>query len=284
VLGAARKCPRLALALALLIAAGPAHARQSPTGPEPARLEATYTAANQATAAGDHVSAAERYADVLDLLPESRENHESRALALLDSIAARRRAHVARAPGAQLCVAGDLVRAYLEVARVAHGAAAAELDGVRQAERLRDELAAEIAGLSDRTCPNDQALMQPARRAPLQLAPAPSPGRDPKVLAGGALLGASGLGLGLLALGLGLGARAEQAGREARAADPTRDIDALTADGFIQRGRAGNRLAIAGGVLTGLTLLAGAILLTLGKTRPRAARAAALRGGIGLRF
>ena len=156
------------MALALLIAAGPAHARQSPTGPEPARLEATYTAANQATAAGDHVSAAERYADVLDLLPESRENHESRALALLDSVAARRRAHVARAPGAQLCVARDLVRAYLELARVAHGAAAAELDGVRQAERLRDELAAEIAGLPDRTCPNDQELVQPAPRAPLR--------------------------------------------------------------------------------------------------------------------
>jgi hypothetical protein len=285
--------------LALLLAAGPAGARQSPTGPESAeaaRLEAMYGAANQATATGDHVTAAERYADVLDLLPESRENHESRALALLDSVAARRRAQAGGAPGAQLCSARDLVRDYLVTARATHGARAAELDGVRQAERVRDELDHEIAGLSDPTCPEDPPpSSQAPHRPPLQLAPAPAPGRDRRVVAGVALLGTGGLCVGLMALGLGLGARAEQAGREARAADPTRDIDDLLADGFLRRGQAGNRLAIAGGVLTGVTVIAGAVLLLLGKTRPnhagardertvRRARAALLPGGVGLRF
>ena len=74
------------MTLALLLAAGPAGARQAP-GPElgsPARLETTrlettrletiYSAANQATAAGDHITAAERYADVLELLPEDRKS------------------------------------------------------------------------------------------------------------------------------------------------------------------------------------------------------------------
>lgn len=283
-LGAARNCPRLALVLALTLVAGPAGARQSPTGPEPARLEAIYSAAIQATAAGDHVAAADRYADVLDLLPESRANHESRALALLDSVAASRQAHAAGAPDAPLCVARDRVRAYLELADAAHGAGAAELDGVRQAERLRDELAAEIAGLSDRTCPGDQPSTAPAPPPPRKLAPAPTPPADRRVLAGWGLLGVGGLGLGLLGVGVGLGARAEREGREVRATDPTRDIDALLADGFVQRGRAGNRLAIAGGVIAGVAVLAGATLLVLGKARPRAVKLALLPGGPGLRF
>lgn len=280
-LDAARNCPRLALVLALTLVAGPAGARQAPTGSEPARLEAIYSAALQATASGDHVAAADRYAEVLDLLPESRANHESRALALLDSVAASRQAHAAGAPDLALCPARDRVLAYLERARVAHGAGAAELDGVRQAERLRDELAAEIAG---RGCPGDQPLAAPAPRPPLKLAPAPEPGPDRRVPAGWGLLGVGGLGLGMMALGLGLGARAEREGRERRANDPTRDIDGLLADGFVRRGRASNRLAIAGGVIAGVALLAGATLLALGKTRPRAARLAALPGGVGLRF
>lgn len=279
------------MALALLLAAGSAAAQ--PSASEPGRLEAIYSAANQATAAGDDVTAAERYADVLDLLPESRDNHESRALALLDSVAARRRAQAGGAPGSQLCRARDLVRDYLVTARAIHGAWTDELDGVRQAERTRDELVREIAGLPDPTCPGDPSTAPPtSHHPPLRLAPAPSPGRDRRVLAGATLLGVGGLGLGLVALGLGLGARAEQAGREARAADPTRDIDDLLADGFIQRGQAGNRLAIASGVLTGVTVVVGAVLLLVARARPhrhtraddgRAARLVA-PAGIGLRF
>jgi hypothetical protein len=294
VLGAARNCPRLTVALALLLAADPAAAQQS-APLEPARLEAIYSAANQATAAGDDVTAAERYADVLDVLPESRENHESRALALLDSVAARRRAQ-ASGTGSQLCRARDLVRDYLATARTIHGAAAAGLDGVRQAEHTRDALTAEIADLLDPTCPGDPSPAPPIEHhEPPRLAPAPGPDRDRRVIAGATLLGAGGLSLGLMALGLGLGARAEQAGREARAADPTRDIDDLLDDGFLQRGQAGNRLAIAGGVLTGVTVVIGAALLLLARTRPRHAGAnndrtarrsapAVSPAGIGLRF
>jgi len=308
VLGAARKCPRVAwtLALALVVElAAPLTAR--PVRAEPAldpgetqaRLEAIYSAANQATAAGDHVAAAERYAEVLTVLPESRDNHESRALALLDSVAARRRAHAYHSPGPQLCAARDLVRGYLDAARGAYGPGAADMDGVRQAEPLRDELVREIAGLPDPTCPGDQPAPAPAvegPREPLRLAPAPAPAPDRRVAIGAALLGAGGLGLVLMATGLGVGARAEARGREARADDPTRDIDDLLADGFIRRGRAGNRLAVAGGVLGGVLVIAGATLLALAKTRPRVAhvariarimrhgRVVARPGGLALRF
>ncbi len=107
------------------------------------------------------------------------------------------------------------------------------------------------------------------------------------------LLGVGGLALGLMATGLGLGARASSQLREARRADPGRDIDALLADGLIQRGQASDRLAIAGSVLAGVALVAGATLLIIGSTRatspraasiPRTARIDVIPGGLGLRF
>lgn len=273
-----------ALALALTT---PAHAAvdrsEAPTSDERTRLEAIYGAANEATQAGDFAAAADRYAEVLTLLGESRENHESRALALLDSVAARRQAYASSHDPVQLCRARTLVRDYLAAAEAAHGLAAHELDGVRQALQQRDELDAQ---LPPATCPEDQPVVvveAPPRTAPLRLAPAPSPGPDPRVIAGAALLGVGGLCLALFATGLGVGARAQSRLRDERAADPGRDIDALLADGLIQRGRAGNRLAVVGGVLAGVTLVAGAALMGLGKTRPRT-RVAIVPGGLGLRF
>ena len=303
--GAARICPRkrpsrgptrpqpptapglraLIAALVLTLAApvqARTHARtQAPAADERARLEAIYGAANEATQAGDFASAADRYAEVLTLLPESRENHEVRALALLDSVAARRQAHARSGDPEQLCRARDLTRDYLHAADAAHGLLARELDGVRQAANLRDELDAQLA---QSTCPEDQPIAEPAAPPPLRLAPAPTPGPDPRVLPGVILLGLGGLSLALMATGLGLGARAETRLRDERAADPGRDIDVLLGENLIQRGRAGNRLAIVGGVLAAVTLVTGATLLALGKTRPRNARVALLPGGLGLRF
>jgi hypothetical protein len=301
VFGAARICPRkrpsrgptrpqppaspglrALIAVLVLALAAPVQARaQAPAADERARLEAIYGAANEATQAGDFASAADRYAEVLTLLPESRENHEVRALALLDSVAARRQAHARSGGPEQLCRARDLTRDYLLAADAAHGLLARELDGVRQAANLRDELDAQLARS---TCPEDQPVAEPAPSPPLRLAPAPTPGPDPRVLPGVILLGVGGLSLALVATGLGLGARAETRLRDERYADPGRDIDVLLGENLIQRGRAGNRLAIVGGVLAAVTLVTGATLLALGKTRPRNARVALLPGGLGLRF
>lgn len=103
------------------------------------------------------------------------------------------------------------------------------------------------------------------------------------------LLGLGGLALGLMATGLGLGASTGTRLRDMRRADPGRDIDALLADGLIQRGQASNRLAIAGSVLAGVALVAGATLLIVGRTRGRPSPARPVRldltpGGLGLRF
>lgn len=259
----------------------PAAATPTPAADERARLEAIYGAAIEATQAGDFASAADRYAEVLTLLEESRENHEARALALLDSVAARRQAHTRSGDLGQLCRARSLTLDYLHAADAAHGLRARELDGVRQAAHLRDELDAQLA---QETCPQDQPVAAPPGPPPLRLAPAPRPGPDPRVVAGAVLLGVGGLSLALMAAGLGLGARAESRLRDERLADPGRDIDVLLGENLIQRGRVSNRLAIVGGVLAAVTLVTGATLLALGKTRPRNSRVALVPGGLGLRF
>lgn len=270
----------LTLALAAPTLATPAHAAvQAPQSDERARLEAIYSAANEATQAGDFAAAAQRIAEVLTLLPETRENHEVRALALIDSVAAHRQAHTRSGDTGQLCTARALTRDYLDTAYAAHGLLASDLDGVRQATQLRDELDAQ---LPQGTCPEDQPVAHKPAAPPLRLAPAPTRGPDPRVIAGSALLGVGGLSLALMATGLGLGARAETRLHDARTADPGRDIDALLADN--RRGIAGNRLAIVGGVLAAVTLAAGATLLALGKTTPRARRVALAPGGLRLRF
>jgi hypothetical protein len=267
--------------------AGPARAAEPAAEPDVrARLEAIYEAANGDVQAGNFAAAAGRYAEAVALLPESQQTHESRALALLDSVGARRQAFARGGDPAQLCAARDLLRAYLVQARATYGPAAAELDGPRQAGRVHGEIEGDLAGMPASTCPGDQPPPAPAAAAPAPAPPRlPPPRRDPRQVAGVALLGVAGAGASLLAIGLGVGAGAEARGRGLHADDPARDVDDLLADGFVQRGEAANRLAVAGGVIAGAALISGAALLIVARLRPRRASALALGpGGLRLRF
>jgi hypothetical protein len=285
-----RYCSRVCrpLALALTLAATPLAAADEPAPAAPpddrARLEAIYGAANDATSAGDFAEAADRYAEALALLPESLANHESRALALLDSVSARREAFTRTRDPAQLCRARDLLRAYLITAHTTHGTAAAELDGPRQAGKIHGEIEIQIAAdLAPETCPGDQAKPAPAPPPePEPVKPPPPPRRDPRRVAGFTLLGVAGGSLALMGAGLGIGASAESHGAAAHMDDPARDIDDLLADGFYQRGVAANRLAIAGAVIAGVALTTGAALLIASRVRPKSAQLGL--GGLGLRL
>lgn len=293
----ARNCSLLCWLLALAQALPSSAAAQDPAPAEPApepdpraRLEAIYSAANQATQAGDFAAAADRYAEALALLPETHANHESRALALLDSVGARRQAYGSTRDPQQLCRARDLLRSYLLTARVAYGTASGELDGPRQAARVHGEVEVQIASdLAPETCPGDQkATPAPPPATPEPVKTPPPPRRDPRRIAGYTLLGVAGGSLALMGLGLGLGAAAESHGAAAHMADPAPDIDALLADGFYQRGVAANRLAIAGAAIAGVALTAGAALLIASRVRPQKTGSdarVALRGpGLLLRF
>lgn len=276
------------LALALSVPTGVSAQEPAPAEPAPAetraKLEALYSEANAATQAGDFSAAADRYGEAFALLPETQANHESRALALLDSVSARREAFTRTRDPLQLCRARDVLRSYLVTARATYGAASGELDGPRQAARVHGEVEVQLAtDLAPETCPGDHKAAAPPPPAPKpEPIREPPPRRDPRRIAGFALLGVAGGSLALMGAGLGIGAAAESSGAAAHAADPAPDIDALLADGFYQRGVAANRLVIAGAVLAGVALVTGAALLIA--SRPRKPRVGLRGPGLVLRF
>jgi len=309
----ARNCSPCCWPLALALIVPDLAVAQEPAPAEPAvaetraKLEAIYSEANAATQAGDFAAAADRYGEALALLPETQANHESRALALLDSVGARREAFTRSRDPLQLCRARDVLRSYLVTARTTYGAASSELDGPRQAARIHGEVEIQIASelasppsgpehaappsgpehaagpdLAPGTCPGDQKAAPPAPARKPEPVAEPPPRRDPRRIAGIAMLGVAGGSLALMGAGLGIGAAAESSGAAAHMADPAQDIDALLSDGFYQRGVAANRLAIAGAVLAGVALVTGAALLIA--SRPRKPRVGLRGPGLVLRF
>lgn len=278
----------LASAVALAIAAPPAAAMPPSSDPERQKVEAVFEAANRASEAGDHLTAAEKYAEAVALLPERKEHHEGRALALLDSVRARRRAFSASGDTGQLCVAREQITRYLDETNGAYGGAAAQMDGPRAAAREREEIEGTLTSTGE-TCSQGQ-VEGPTEPGPTTrpdpAVGAPKSRMSPLAIAGAATLGAAGGFFVMMAVGLGVGQAAEADGRDLRRTDPTRDIDGLLDSEFYRRGRAANGVAIAGGVLGGLAAAAGASLLVLG-LRPRARPAVDARlgpGGVALRL
>ncbi|MEZ4454877.1 MAG: hypothetical protein R3B09_35835 [Nannocystaceae bacterium] len=95
--------------------------------------------------------------------------------------------------------------------------------------------------------------------------------------------------LTMMSAGLLVSAGAERDGRALRESMPDLAIDDLNSAGCVRRGRLGERLAIAGGVCAGVTLVTGAILIVLGERVDRRASATESRAvvdarGVGVRF
>lgn len=280
---------RAALAWLLAAAIGSPRAVAAPTADElRVQVEAALEAADRAGQAGDHVLAAEKYAEAVALLPERREHQDGRALALLDSVRARRRAFAALGDPLQLCAARELIARYLAEAAQAYGIAAATMDGPTAAARERQDVDAALDA-AHATCPQGQAQPPPREDPGPPVSPpppAPGPRRPATMIAGGVTLGVGAGLLVMMAAGLGLGSSAEAAGRDLRRQEPTRDIDGLLDADFYRRGQAGNGMAIAGGVIGGVAVIVGASLLIVG-ARKRGPRAVARRlgaAGPALRF
>lgn len=263
--GPGRRATRLVAATLAFGLAWPAAAAPGPEELTP-RIEGLFESANRASAAGDHVRAAEQLAEAFDLLPERREHGDSRALALLDSVRARRRAFAALNDPLQLCAARDLIARYLKEAAEAYGIAAATMDGPSAAGRERQEIDTAL-DQAEATCASDHPNVDagPAPEPGPEPGPpptaVPSPRRAPLRVAGVVSLGVGGGMLAMMAVGLAVGARAEVAGRELRQEQPMREIEALLDDAFYRRGVAANRVALAGGILGGLAVVVGASLL-----------------------
>jgi hypothetical protein len=277
--GAPSRAPATALAWLLTVALGAPPVAAAPADDEMRRqVEAALEAADRASEAGDHATAAAKYGEVVDLLPEGRDHHDGRALALLDSVRARRRAFTELGDFRQLCAARGLIARYLGETSAAYGLAAASMDGPTAAAREKQDIDAALEA-AHATCPGDQ-VKTPPREDPGPEPPpvAPEPRRSPTTIAGAVTLGVGAGLLVMMAAGLGVGSSAEAAGRDLRREQPTRDIDSLLDADFYRRGRTGNGLAIAGGIVGGALVIVGASLLIVG-ARKRGRRAVARRLG-----
>ena len=285
---------RLAAVLVAMSLATPATAA-APPPEDPALAEATriYEQGIGERDAGDHVAAAESFTDAYDKIPPA--SREIRAAVLFDLVDARRNAFAEGEGPAQLCECERRLVAYDADVVANLGKKGERLPDTRKARKLLSDVRAQLTALRAETPALDCATLtldkpapEPGPIAAPEKPPEPPPPSGPTpeelrrrkfTIAGGTLTAVGGVFLILMVSGLVVGRKAERDG-----ADLTDDaIDAgapLSMDDpavmdAVQRGKTGNGLAIAGGVIGGAALAAGVPLLILGK-RPVGQRRALL--------
>ena len=256
--------------------------------------------------AGDFVTAAESFTAALKDIPAK--SREIRASVLFELVDARRNAFAEGEGPAQICECERVLDGYLAEVKQLLGARAEKLPDTRKARKLLAEVRKQIATIKaenpaldcaattvERPAPEPEAPPEPA--PPPVVAPEPEPtGPDPAqlrrartlMIAGGVTTGVGGLFLGLMAGGLVIGRGAERDGESwtQKAIDDGAPLseDDPALQSLVRRGRTGNQLAIAGGVVATVFVAAGVAMLVLGlrarKARP--SRAALVPGGPGL--
>ncbi len=302
---------RLARVLAVLVAmslATPANAAAfAPAGDENlTAATATYNEGIAERDAGNFVAAAESFTEAYEAIPMK--SREIRSAVLFDLVDVRRQAFAVGEGPAQICECERLLGSYLEQVKQTFGSKADKFPDTRKAKKLLVEVRKQLATQRQETPELDcskTTVTKPPEPEPVPEPPPPPPeptgpseaelkaqaARDRRartmVIAGAVTTGVGGLFLGMMAGGLVVGRRAEQDGvtatHDALAAGQPLSEDDPELRSIVGRGKLGNGLAIAGGVLATVAVAAGVSLLVLGlRTRrepPRAAVAPALAPG-----
>lgn len=280
----------VAVTLATPVAAAPAE--------DPALAEATrlYERGTSERDAGNYVGAAESFDEAYEGIPAA--SREIRAAVLFDLVDARRNAYAEGEGPAQLCECERRLVAYQDEIKKIFGVKGERFPDTRKAKKLLVEVRTQIENLKpmlpDLDC-TKLHLEPPAEPPPVAAAPPEKPpepekpaGPDPQdvkrrkslTIAGGALVGVGGVMFVVMVAGLGVGARAERDGEDATAGAsevgmPLSEDDAAVQDA-VRRGKLGNGLAIAGGVVGGVALAVGATLLVLARRPAKDVRRALL--------
>ncbi|HEY0135331.1 MAG TPA: hypothetical protein VGB85_14705, partial [Nannocystis sp.] len=270
----------------------------------PAEVQEHYDRGARERDAGNFAVAASEFAAAYAGMPASQK--ELRVSVLFDLVDAQRQAygaggriHEREHPAAHLCAANETLTEFIDAAEKARKGKGKKSGDVVRAIELRSEVRSQLDA-ARQSAPNlDCATAEPptaaAVEAPAEPPPATKPDRPPRkidkplVITGAALTGFGLIMVGLMAGGLVRGNRADAEGEALVDASPTTprdDEDLLAID---HRGKVGNRMAIAGGVLGALALGSGVALLVLGlRGRPsRVAVAPAMGprgGGLTLRW
>ena len=299
-----------ARALAVLVAmslATPVHASAPAGDASLTAATATYNEGIAERDAGNFVAAAESFTEAYEAIPV--DAREIRAAVLFDLVDARRQAYASGEGPAQICECQRLLVTYLADIKQAFASKGDKFPDTRKAKKLLVEVRKDLATLIKEMPGLDCSTTSVARPPEPEPTPEPTPPPPPEptgpteaelqanaardrrartlTIAGAVTTGVGGLFLGMMAGGLVVGRRAEQAGVNAThaglAAGQPLSGDDPELRAIVGRGKLGNGLAIAGGVLATVAVAAGVSLLVLGlRTRrgpPRAAVAPAVAPG-----
>jgi hypothetical protein len=301
--------PRASIPLRLVLSAAVAAASLTPSparaAPEiPKAAEERYSQGVRERDAGRYTSAAAEFAEAYAQIPV--ELKDLRASVLFDLVDAQRGAFNQTAgrvrdrehPAAYLCAADRALQEFIDAEKGARkGKKSPDLPKAAELHReVQAQLKTVRAETPDFDCatavvPSDAADAPAPDPSPAE--PTPPPPRRaidrPLVIAGGVLAGVGVIMVGVMAGGLVRGKRAEADGDALVDANPTLPRDDPALQEIDQRGKVGNRMAIAGGVLGAVALGTGVALLVLG-LRGRPSRVAAApylgprAGGLTLRW
>lgn len=214
-------------------------------------------------------------------------NKDLRASVLFELVEARREAFAAggrtqgkQHPAAHLCAADKALTEFIDAAeKERKGKGKRSVDVVRATDeraQVREQIAGERKLTPALDCetvefPSDDVAE--ATPAPTEKPDAPAPVKQPRerrpinkplTIAGGVLTGVGLAMVGLMAGGMVRGKRAEADGDALVEARPTTPEDDPELQKIDDRGRSGNRMAIAGGVIGALALGTGIALLVVG--------------------
>lgn len=256
--------------------------------------------------AGNFVAAADSFTAAYRDIPM--QERGIRASVLFDLIDARRNAFAEGEGPGQLCECERVLVAYLDEIKQGFGSKGEKFPDTRKAKKLLAELRTQIDGVRGETPGLDCATTPLEKPAPPEPEPAPAPAPAPTIpsepepdpvdpakarrartfiIAGAVTTGVGGLFLGMMTAGLVVGRNAEKDG-EARTQAAIAGGTPLSEDdpelqSLVRRGKLGNGLAIAGGVLASVAVATGVTLLVLGlrarKSAPRTAITPALAPG-----
>ena len=294
----------MALAIALGVTSTPRPLHAAPA--ISAEVQEHYDRGARERDAGNFAVAASEFAAAYAGMPASQK--ELRVSVLFDLVDAQRQAygaggriHEREHPAAHLCAANEALTEFIDAAektRKGKGKGKRSGDVIRATElrsEVRSQLDAAREGKPDFDCATAELPKEGAVENPTEPTPASKPARAPRkidkplVITGAALPGFGLIMVGLMAGGLVRGKRAEDAGEVFVDMMPTTPRDDEDLQAIDHRGKVGNRMAIAGGVLGALALGSGVALLVLG-LRGRPSRVAVVPamgprgGGLTLRW
>lgn len=280
----------LSVSLAFVVAGIPRPALAAFAAPEvPKEVEDHYDRGIREREAGRHAVAVEEFTAAYEGMP--RELKDMRASVLWELIDAHRSAYSAggeirgkQHPAAHLCAAEELLDQFLAEQEAERKPRAKKSPDALRAVELRGNIDKDLrsarAASPDLDCATvlfPREVVEPEPE-PTQPAAVPPPRREinkPLVIAGSVTAGVGLLMIGLMAGGMVRGKRAEEAGQDVVDMNQTLPPDDPDLVAIDKRGKSGNNMAIAGGVLSLVCLGVGATLLVFGLRRKPSKVAAA---------